>query len=368
LPCESARAAPVLTSMSPAACMSDPSIQQFTLSGSNLAGPSTNGYTFEQDVQLYVSINRGPYQQVPGHWNATSMITGWNSSELNLSFNASVMCQAPGTLDFYAKVLGVNSNLLSIPIVAAPSGPPTIRSISPTSKPITTTDWLVSISATGLNYSSTSVSLNGVSTGFLAREDPIAGYILIDVPTALRAKAGRYQIVVATKNGSSNPVTFDILGPPHVNAVTPSTISLVRPTPSPLLARQAVALSPARAAVVGSSSPSARPPNKVAPDVALAPALFGPSFTVDSTDIDGSVRLMFAGSPLTIERSVLTYGAQKVFARLPSWTAERCGRQTYTIQLSTSLGTSNQATLVVQGKPCRMLLSPKSLTMLAPPH
>src|ERR1700676_4159925 len=49
-----ALAAPVLNSVTPGACMAEPSIQLFTLNGSGLTGPTTHRFSFHQDVQLQV--------------------------------------------------------------------------------------------------------------------------------------------------------------------------------------------------------------------------------------------------------------------------------------------------------------------------
>ncbi len=349
-----ALAAPVLNSVTPGACMAEPSIQLFTLNGSGLTGPKTNGYSFDQDVQLHVSINGAPYQNKP------NIIQTWTSVQLTLQLDAGTFCPAPGSLRFFISVLGVNSSVFSMPIVAAPSGPPTISSINPTSLPIAATSWGMRIVATGLDISSTGVTVNGVSPGFLSRLDAFSGYVDIVVPPSLRAQAGRYQVVVTTARGSSNPVNFDIIGSPVIKSIAPSTISLLPPPRASTLARP---LSPGSgpAGPVGPAGPPA-PAGPAAPAPApsatshiaalqSSSAIFGIPFTINASDIDANVTLTFGGQSLPIDQKMLTYGAQKIVARLPKW-AQLCGTQNYAIQLRTAIGTSNTAMLVVQNTPC----------------
>jgi hypothetical protein len=354
-----ALAAPVLNSVTPAACMTNQSTtQQITLHGSKLSGPSTNGYTFDHDVQLYISVNGGAFQQVAGNWSAGFLLTGWDSTDLNVSLNGVITCTSPGTLRFYVRVLGVNSSVFSMPIIAPPSGPPTISSINPTSLPIAATSWGMRIVATGLDISSTGVTVNGVSPGFLSRLDAFSGYVDIVVPPSLRAQPGRYQVVVTTARGSSNPVNFDIIGPPVIKSISPSTISLLPPPRASTLARP---LSPGSgpAGPVAPAGPAAPAPAPSATShiaalqssSVLASAIFGIPFTINASDIDANVTLTFGGQSLPIDQKVLTYGAQKIVARLPKW-AQLCGTQNYAIQLRTAIGTSNTAMLVVQNTPC----------------
>jgi hypothetical protein len=51
--------APVLSWIGPSKCMSGTvESQHFELDGTNLVGPSTNGYTFQNDVKLYLPLAR----------------------------------------------------------------------------------------------------------------------------------------------------------------------------------------------------------------------------------------------------------------------------------------------------------------------
>ncbi len=345
-------AGPVLTSVSPKGCMSDGNYHRVTLSGSGLAGPSTNGYTFSRDVQLYISVNRAPYQEVTGNTRGAAQFYSWSPSALTIDLRSDAMCPAGGTLEFYVRVLNVNSNLVSLPIVPVPNVAPRILSIMPTEMRVTETKWLARIVATGLDYSSTAVSVGNVATGFLAYENPIDGVVDIYVPTALRTKPGRYQVVVTTSKGSSNPIEFDILGPPHIDSIMPSTISVVPSNSSPTIANQRFAAFPPLATASVPSGPGSRPGIVAMPKAALSSAISGHSIAISSSGIDSSVKLTFAGSPLTIEHLVLTYGAQKVTAQLPRWMADRCGHQAYPVQLTTSLGASNLVMLEVEGEPC----------------
>jgi hypothetical protein len=100
----------------------------------------------------------------------------------------------------------------------------------------------------------------------------------------------------------------------------------------------------------------------------LGSALLRPEFAVAASGLDGGVKLTFAGSPLPMARTVLTYGAQCVIARLPAWAEQRCGLETYPIRLRTGLGPSNQASLEVTNKPCPFLTSPNLVTHVPPPR
>jgi hypothetical protein len=363
--------APVLSWIGPSKCMSGTvESQHFELDGTNIVGPSTNGYTFQNDVKLYLSVNGGAWQQ------SNAPITGWNSSKLNLNLNSPVYCPSPGNLRLQITVLGAYSNIMTLTIVPPPSGPPTITSVSPSSFPINSSTWLFRILGTGFDYDSSMVYVNGVSTGFLAFATPVDGVIDVFVPAGLRSTPGVDSVVVKTKYGTSNALNLDIIGPPVISSISPALISFVPPSPSLTARTTSVALPPssttsstttsasntASTSAVSHSTTAATHANTTA----LAPALLGWQFMIRAKDIDNGVTATFGGMPLKINRLVLTPGNQQVWAQLPDWAVDQCAHQSYAIQLATKVGTSNQATLETQGAPCKTPPSPGSLHHIPP--
>jgi len=332
--------------------------QPFELDGTNLVGPSTNGYTFQNDVKLYLSVNGGAWQQ------SNAPIIGWNSTKFNLNLKSPVYCPSPGNLRLQITVLGVYSNVMTLTIVPPPSGPPTITSVSPSSFPINSSTWLFRILGTGFDYDTSMVYVNGVSTGFLAFATPVDGVIDVFVPAGLRSTPGIDSVVVKTKYGTSNALNLDIIGPPVITSVSPALISFVAPPPSLTAHTMSVALPPS--STTSSTTTHSTSPATTANTTALAPALLGWQFMIRAKDIDSAVTATFGGQPLKINRLVLTPGSQQVWAQLPDWAVNQCALQTYALQLSTKVGTSNQVSLETQGAPCKTPPSPGSLHHIPP--
>ena len=94
-----ARANPQVSDSDPQVLVADepgrPQPQTVTLYGSNLSLPSTNGFTFPSDVQLWATAPGRPWQQaVHGGW---ATITGWSADNLEVTLMG---LEAPGTLQF----------------------------------------------------------------------------------------------------------------------------------------------------------------------------------------------------------------------------------------------------------------------------
>ena len=369
--------APVLSWIGPSKCMSGTSESQpFELDGTNIVGPSTNGYTFQNDVKLYLSVNGGAWQQ------SNAPIVGWNSSKFNLNLNSPVYCPSPGNLRLQITTLGVYSNIMTLTIVHPPSGPPTITSVSPSSFPINSSTWMFRILGSGFDYDTSMVYVNGVSTGFLAFATPVDGVIDVYVPAGLRSTPGVDSVVVKTKYGTSNALNLDIIGPPVITSVSPALISFVPQSQSLTARSMGVALPPSSttssttttsatnttSSTTASTSAVSRPTTAVstANTIAFAPALLGWQFMIRAKDIDNGVTATLGGQPLKINRLVLTPGNQQVWAQLPDWAVNQCAHQTYALQLATKVGTSNQATLETQGAPCKTPPSSGSLHHIPP--
>jgi len=120
-----ALAAPHLDSSTPSKCATHGShgvsIQFLDLKGTGLAGPSTNGYTWPNDVQLYVSENGASFQQIPSGWSAQRMISGWSAASLSLQFRSTAMCTSPGDVGSHMSIA------TGLPVIPANVAVPTKR-------------------------------------------------------------------------------------------------------------------------------------------------------------------------------------------------------------------------------------------------
>ena len=223
--------------------------QPFELDGTNIVGPSTNGYTFQNDVKLYLSVNGGAWQQ------SNAPIIGWNSSKFNLQSELTSvlpLARKPEASDHHPRRLFEHHD--PDDRAAAKRAPDHhIRQSLELSDQLVDLD--VQDSRHGFDYDTSMVYVNGVSTGFLAFATPVDGVIDVFVPAGLRSTPGIDSVVVKTKYGTSNALNLDIIGPPVITSVSPALISFVPQTPSLTARTTIVALPPTPTSSTTTSRP-----------------------------------------------------------------------------------------------------------------
>lgn len=208
-----------------------------TLYGSGLVASDTTGYTINSDVQIMVRHNGGSF--------APTQLSGWNSGQLSAQLRCADFSQTvPGWLEFQVILRGVAGNVFSVPLMAIPSGPPSLTSVSPSQRDVGLTgtfDYLVRVRGTNMP-DDTKATIDGEGAG-IGRAWFSDGFMDIWVPIGLRSKPGVYAVQLHDSKGASNTVNLTIgktynLSLGNIGGL--ATLPTPTPTPNPFVARLGV--------------------------------------------------------------------------------------------------------------------------------
>ncbi len=180
------------------------SSRSVTLYGSGLIAPDTTGYTINSDVRIMVRHNGGSF--------APTNMTGWTSGELRAELQCVNFSQTVyGGLEFQVVLRGVPGNIFTVPLMALPSGPPTLSSVSPNQRDVGLTgtfDYLVRVRGTDMPDDTTATI--GGEGALIGRAWFSDGFMDIWVPNDLRSKPGVYTVQLHDSRGASNTVSLTI--------------------------------------------------------------------------------------------------------------------------------------------------------------
>jgi len=227
-----AAANPSVTSINPKslyACASPGSSPRgVTLYGHGLVA-NTTGYTFNSDVRILVRHNGGSF--------APTGSTGWGPDNVGVELRCADFSQTvPGQLDFQIVLRGVPSNVVTIPLMAIPSRPPSISSVSPSQRDVGLTgasDYLLQVVGKDMP-DDTSATIGGERAP-IGRANFGEGVMSIWVPKDLQSRAGTYAVQLHNSRGDSNTVNLTIGH--DIRGSLPGAIVLAPPPRTPPIAR-----------------------------------------------------------------------------------------------------------------------------------
>lgn len=197
------------------------SSRAFTLYGSDLVASDTTGYTINSDVRVMVRHSGGSF--------APARLTSWTSGQLGAEVRCDLASQTvPGSLEFQVVLRGVAGNIFSIPLMAIPSGPPSITRVTPNQRDVGLTgrlDYLVRV--VGSNMPDDTKATIGGESAFIGMAYFTEGVMDIWVPTDLRSKPGVYAVQLHNSRGLSNTVSLTI-GAIRPNPKAPAWVNALR--------------------------------------------------------------------------------------------------------------------------------------------
>lgn len=217
---------PVIQSSKPQSFVQIPegagSNKQLSLYGINLQ-PSAESGRFggsEGQVQVlfrssYAGYNTGGYIQV----SDVTLDREGDQDVVRVSFSPNPWLSAPGNLYVVVKVQGSASYPYSIPVLPTPKEPPTILNISPDSwvaqygleaSGAAKNDYHLRLNAKHLDDPERMTLTIGWQNTPIDASEPLGGYLLAQLPSALWNYAGKYPVTIATPQGISNTYMITI--------------------------------------------------------------------------------------------------------------------------------------------------------------
>jgi hypothetical protein len=200
-------------------------IRSIEIDGSDLVAPDTNGRTFSSDVKVLMRHSGGSFSPV--------RVTRWSNTVLGTELNSSVApLTSPGSLEFQVIVRGVSSNIASLPLIAAPTNPPLITSVSPSHFAINMTgtrDYLFRVIAK--NVGDDTQPFVGSEKAEIGLAFFAEGIVDVWLPNDLRSKSGTYPVKLVGSNGTSNEVSISV-GYRGIGS-QPNSNAMPTPTPKP---------------------------------------------------------------------------------------------------------------------------------------